>query len=103
MAKRKTITFYTQREIDVIERVVKNGKRDGDNIELLSKRLKRPLSGMVAKYGEVKKRLGLKRAYKKEGEKPLNKKSVEFPTDVTLEFAAERIMLQEGRLIVYFK
>ena len=24
MAKRKTITFYTQREIDVIERVVKN-------------------------------------------------------------------------------
>ena len=89
MAKRKTITFYTQREIDVIERVVKNGKRDGDNIELLSKRLKRPLSGMVAKYGE--------------GEKPLNKKSVEFPTDVTLEFAAKRIMLQEGRLIVYFK
>lgn len=102
MAKR-TIQFYTEKEIEIIKEVASKGGKHLDNIKYLSKVLKRPESGIAVKYGNVRKSLGINRRKYRTDEEKKNVKFIEFPNDITLEFKPERVLLADKKLIIYFK
>ena len=102
--KNKTITFYTQKEIETIEKYVKNGKSAKINVEDLSNKLKRPMTGIYAKYLQTRNKLGLSKKTEVKIRKEMKEtKTVVFPTDATIEFSAKRILVQDGKVIIYFK
>jgi hypothetical protein len=102
--KNKTVTFYTQKEIETIEKYVKNGKSVKLNVEDLSNKLKRPMTGIYAKYLQTKNRLGLSKKTEIKIRKEMKEtKTVVFPTDATIEFSAKRVLVQDGKVIIYFK
>lgn len=99
--KGSTITFYTEKEIEIIERVAKNGKKGKDNIVHLSKLLGRPASGLYAKYAQIKKKLGIARRSKKPTEGTT--KTVQLSKEMKLQFPAKSVVVENNRIIVYFK
>ena len=101
IAKGSTIKFYTQQEVEIIEEAVKNGKKTKDNLSMLSKKLKRPLSGIYPKYLAVKKNLGLNRKKNKAGI-ATRMEAIQFPKNVLLEFPAKKVVITDDRITVFF-
>lgn len=99
--KGSTISFYTEKELNIIERTVKNGKKVKDNVVYLSKLLGRPESGVYAKYIEERKRLGLNNRKRKSPEAAV--KTVELSKEMKLQFPAKSVVVENNRIIVYFK
>ena len=99
--KGSTITFYTEKEIEIIERTAKNGKRNNQNVAHLSKLLGRPTTGLYAKYAQIKKKLGISRRSKKTTEGTT--KTVQLSKEMKLQFPAKSVVVENNRIIVYFK
>lgn len=103
---KRTIAFYTEKEEEIIKKAVEAKKPRGITVQQLAVRLKRPESGVSAKYNEIKKRMGLTRVHTKSygftaGSKPENvslNKSVK-----TIQFDCHHAVLENNRIIIYFK
>lgn len=99
--KGSTISFYTEKELNIIEKAVKNGKKVKENLTYLSKILGRPESGIYAKYISERKRLGLDSRKRKSPEEAA--KTINLSKDMKLQFPAKNIVVENNRIIVYFK
>ena len=99
--KGSTISFYTQNEIEIIERVAKNGKKGKENIVHLSKLLGRPATGIGSKYLQIRKKLGIANLNKRTSEGKT--KTVQLSKEMTLQFPAKSVVVENNRIIVYFK
>ncbi len=99
-----TLVMYTKAEEDLIRAVAINGKSNKENGEFLAKKLKRNLSGVLAKLILIKKELGLVRetSRSKRMTKPDELRSVVLPKNIALEFKASRAVLKENHIIIYF-
>jgi hypothetical protein len=99
----KTIRFYSEKEIEILKRVATNKKSHEENIAYLSKVLKRPITGVAAKYLNVRREMGVARKHTKTIDKEIKSKSIEFPKDITLEFSSKKVLIQNDKIIIYFK
>lgn len=99
--KGSTISFYTQKEIEIIERVAKNGKKGKENIVHLSKLLGRPATGIGSKYLAIRKKLGIARKHIRTSEGTT--KTVHLSKEMKLQFPAKSVVVENNRIIVYFK
>lgn len=99
-----SLVMYTKSEEDLIRAVAINGKSNKENAEFLAKKLKRNLSGVLAKLILIKKELGLVRqsVRTKRMNKPDDLRSVVLPKNIALEFKASRAVLKENHIIIYF-
>jgi len=99
--KGSTISFYTQKEIEIIEKVAKNGKKGKENVAHLSKLLGRPAMGLNQKYVQIRKKLGIanKNVRTSEG----TTKTVQLSKEMKLQFPAKSVVVENNRIIVYFK
>ena len=99
--KGSTISFYTTKEIEIIERTAKNGKKGKDNVAYLSKLLGRPSLGLNQKYTQIRKKLGMINKNKRTSEGTT--KTVNLSKDMKLQFPAKSVVVENNRIIVYFK
>ena len=99
--KGSTISFYTQKEIEIIEKVAKNGKKGKENIVHLSKMLGRPAAGLNQKYIQIRKKLGIANLNKRTSEGVT--KTVQLSKEMKLQFPAKSVVVENNRIIVYFK
>lgn len=99
--KGSTISFYTQKEIEIIERTAKNGKKGNVNVAYLAKLLGRPEPGLNQKYIQIKKRLGIQTRVPKKSEATV--KTLQLSKDMKLQFPAKNVVVENNRIIVYFK
>jgi hypothetical protein len=98
--KGSTISFYTQKEIELIERISKNGKKHKENVELLAKRLNRPESGISVKYRQIRRESGnVRKIVRKEA----TTKTIQLSKEMVLQFPATNVLIENNRIIVYFK
>jgi hypothetical protein len=100
-----SVFFYTKAEDDLVRSVITNGKTISYNAIWLSKKLKRPVSSMIARISKFKKEMGLSRINSRvpKMSKVNDLRSVVLPKNIALEFEASRCILKENHIIIYFK
>jgi hypothetical protein len=98
--KGSKIKFYTQKEIQIMERVMKNGDNHKENVEILSKQLNRSITGVSVKYRELRRESG---DVRKINRNETVTKTVELPENTILNFPAKSVVVENNRIIVYFK
>lgn len=103
--KKKTIVFYTEEELQLIKEYINNGRKDYKNVNALARKLRRPRSGVYAKYNRMKKELKVPSARKTSAPGMLNleaKKIMNVPKGMILEFPASKIHMEEGKITLFF-
>jgi alanyl-tRNA synthetase len=97
--KGSKILFYTTKETELIRRISKNGKNHKENVELLSKRLNRSITGMAVKYREIRREDGnVRKIVRKEN---VEAKTIELTKGMVIDFPANRVLIEKNRIIIY--